>query len=78
MKMFCQIKTDTTETEPPTNTSKTTISNLQEYPKIKCNVNPCDSDVSTSISHNYCSYIPENSNPQETSIEDLGIIKIYF
>ncbi|KAK2585442.1 hypothetical protein KPH14_010105 [Odynerus spinipes] len=80
MKMFCQIKTDATETQPSTNTLEATISNLQEHEepensRIKRNVNLGDSNINTSNSQNYYSYIRENQSSEETLKGDLEIEK---
>ncbi|XP_043668762.1 uncharacterized protein LOC122629430 [Vespula pensylvanica] len=69
MKMFCQIKTDTTKAS--SDTFQTLINNSQEddlipeHSKADCNISLCDSNISVLTNQNYCNFIQENHNPEE-------------
>lgn len=82
MKMFCQIKTDTTKAQ--SDTLQTLINNSQEHDlvpehsKVDCNVSLCDSNVSVLTNQNYCNFIQENECPEGRIHGDKGISQVYI
>ncbi|XP_035736757.1 uncharacterized protein LOC118448080 isoform X3 [Vespa mandarinia] len=68
MKMFCQIKTDTTKEQ--SDSFQTLINNSQEHDlvpehsKIDCNIGLCDSNVSVLTNQNYGNFMQENQSPE--------------
>ncbi|XP_035736755.1 uncharacterized protein LOC118448080 isoform X2 [Vespa mandarinia] len=82
MKMFCQIKTDTTKEQ--SDSFQTLINNSQEHDlvpehsKIDCNIGLCDSNVSVLTNQNYGNFMQENQSPEGRIQGDKDISQVYI